>query len=60
MPDQLLRQVLERERSKAIYDSIGLVTNYRYALQTILILHKRLQYFTTTEFLVHTRVTLAN
>ena len=26
MPDQLLRQVLERKRSKAIYDSIGLAT----------------------------------
>jgi hypothetical protein len=60
MPDQLLRQVLEGERSKAIYDSIGLVTNYRYALQTTLLFHKRLQHFTAVQFLVHTGVTLAN
>jgi len=40
--------------------SVGLVTNNRCALQTWLTLHKRLQHFTATKFLVHTRVTLAN
>ena len=39
---------------------IGLVTNNRCTLQTTLMLHKRLQHFTATKFLVHTRVTLAN
>jgi hypothetical protein len=39
---------------------IGLVTNNRCTLQTTLRLHKRLQHFTATKFLVHTRVTLAN
>jgi hypothetical protein len=67
MAHQLLRQVLERERERERERVVKAnLRQYqpRYKvslrLQTTLLFHKCLQHFTAMEFLVHTRVTLAN
>jgi hypothetical protein len=59
MAHQLLRQVLERV-VKANLRQYRPRYKVSLRLQTTLLFHKHLQHFTAMEFLVHTRVTLAN